>query len=137
VTAARRVLWILGIIALLTLTPCATVFAVPPDAEAPSALEQKLPAAKHALVHNLERGWTRARFVGVETRASDSLIVLMFEVYGWPNLVPMRAYLASRCRPMADIDPRMMGGGVVSGDFASDPELEYLRSPAQLPCPPR
>jgi hypothetical protein len=47
----------------------------------------------------------------------------------------------SRCRPLAEIDPQLMGsmggGLVLGGDFASDPELEYLRSPAQTPCPAR
>lgn len=136
-TASALALRVLVVAALVTLAPCATVFVVPPDAEAPAELQQKLPAAKHALVHQLERGWTRARFVGIETRASDQLVVLQFEVYGWPNLVPMRAYLASRCRPLAEIDPRSMGGGLVAGDFGSDPEIQYLRSPAQTPCRPR
>ena len=122
---------------LLLLAPCATVLGVPPDASAPGELGPKLPAAKHALVHQLERGWTRARFIGVETRESDRLVVLMFEVYGWPNLVPVRAYLASRCRELSEIDPRSMGGGVVEGDFTSDPELEYVRSSAQAPCQQR
>ena len=127
----------MGIVALVSLAPCATVLVVPPDAAAPAELQGKLPAAKHALVHGLDRGWTRARFTGVEARASDDLVVLMFELYGWPNLIPTRAFLVSRCRPIADIDPRMMGGGVVDGDFATDPELQHLRSPAQTPCPPR
>jgi hypothetical protein len=137
VSAGRAVLFLVLLVPLVLLAPCATVLAVPPDAAAPPALEPKLPAAKHALVDNLDRGWTRARFIGIETRASDDLVVLMFEIYGWPNLAPMRAYLVSRCRPLAEIEPRMMGGGVVFGEFASNPELEYLRSPAQRPCPPR
>lgn len=136
-SAFGRLLWILGIVALVSLAPCATVLAVPPDAPAPTELAVKLPGAKQALVQGLDRGWTRARFLGVETRASDDLVVLQFEIYGWPNLLPIRAFLISRCRPLAEIDPRSMGGGVVDGDFASDPELEYIRSPAQNPCPPR
>lgn len=134
-TAFGRLLWVLGILALVSLAPCATVLAVPPDAAAPAELAVKLPAAKHALVNSLDRQWTRARFVGLETRASDNLVVLQFEIYGWPNLTPARAVLVSRCRPLADIDPRSMGGGVVN-DFATDAELEHLRSPAQNPCPP-
>jgi hypothetical protein len=124
-------------VALVVLAPCATVLLTPTDVAAPAALAPKLAEAKHAVVHNLDRGWTRARYVGVETRASDDLVVLMFELYGWPNFVPLRAYLASRCRPIAEIEPRMMSGGVVFGDFASDPELEHLRSPAQGPCSSR
>jgi hypothetical protein len=137
VSAFGRLLWILGLIALVSLASCATVLAVPPDAAAPAELAVKLPEAKHAIVHGLDRGWTRARYVGVETRASDDLVVLQFELYGWPNLIPMRAYLVSRCRPLAQIDPRFMGGGVVESDFTTDPELEYIRSPAQSPCPSR
>lgn len=135
--SGRAFLFLLLVVPLVLLAPCATVLVVPPDAAAPPEVEPRLPAAKHAVVHGLDRGWTRARFVGLETRASDNLVVLMFEIYGWPNLVPMRAFLVSRCRALADLDPRMMGGGVVFGEFASDPELEYLRSPAQAPCPPR
>jgi hypothetical protein len=136
-SAFGRLLWVVGILALVSLAPCATVLAVPPDTAAPAELQAILPAAKHALVHGLDRGWTRARFLGVEIRASDDLVVLQFEIYGWPNLTPMRAYLVSRCRPLAQIDPRSMSGGVVDGDFATNPELEYIRSPAQTPCPPR
>ena len=124
----------MAILALAALTPCATVLAVPPDATAPAELHAKLPAAKAALVDALDRHqWTRARYIGMEARASDNLVVLMFEMYGWPNIVPARAFLISRCRPLADLEPRSMGGGVVD-DFATDPELQHLRSPAQNPC---
>jgi hypothetical protein len=134
VTAFRRLVWTVGLLALVSLAPCATVVAVPADAAAPAALRAKLPAAKAALVDGLDRHpWTRARYIGVETRASDDLVVLMFELYGWPNLVPVRAFLISRCRAIADIEPRSMGGGVVE-DFATDAELQHLRSPAQSPC---
>ena len=124
-------------VGIAVLAPCATVLVVPTDEPAPPEIAPKLAAAKHAIVHGLDRGWTRARYIGVETRASDQLVVLRFEIYGWPNLAPMRAYLSSRCRSLAEIDPRMMGGGVVEGDFATDPELEYIRSSAQAPCPAR
>ena len=136
-SAFGRLLWVIGVLALVSLAPCATVLAVPSDAEAPAEIQAKLPAAKAALVDGLDRPqWTRARFVGIETRESDNLVVLMFELYGWPNLRPVRAVLLSRCRPLAAIDPRMMAGGVVD-DFASDPELQHLRSAAQGPCPSR
>jgi hypothetical protein len=124
-------------VGLAVLAPCATVLVVPADEPAAPEIAPKLAAAKHAIVHGLDRGWTRARYIGVETRASDQLVVLRFEIYGWPNLAPMRAYLASRCRSLAEIDPNMMGGGVVEGDFATDEELEYIRSSAQAPCPSR
>ena len=130
----RRLLSVLGILALVVLAPCATVLAVPSDAAAPAELQFKLPAAKAALLDGLDRHqWTRARYIGLETRASDNLIVLMFELYGWPNVLPVRAFLVSRCRPLVDLDPRSMGGGVVD-DFTSDPELQHLRSPAHGPC---
>jgi hypothetical protein len=124
-------------IGLAALAPCATVLVVPADEPVAVEIAPKLAAAKHAIVHGLDRGWTRARYVGLETRASDQLVVLRFELYGWPNLVPMRAYVVSRCRPLAELDPRMMGGGIVEGDFATNPELEYIRSSAQAPCPAR
>jgi hypothetical protein len=28
-----------------------------------------------------------------------------------------------------------MGGGIISGDIATDPEITYLKSDAQEPCP--
>ena len=124
-------------IGLALLAPFATVFVTPPDEPAPPELAPKLAAAKHAIVHGLERRWTRARYIGVETRDSDQLVVLRFEIYGWPNLVPMRAYLVSRCRSLGEIDPMHMGGGIVDGDFATNPELEYVRSSAQAPCATR
>lgn len=133
-TLFGRLLSVAGILALVALAPCATVLAVPSDAAAPAELQIKLPAAKAALVEALDRHqWTRARYIGMETRASDSLVVLMFELYGWPNVLPARAFLVSRCRPLADIEPRSMGGGVVD-DFATDPELRHFRSAAQSPC---
>jgi hypothetical protein len=113
------------------------VLVVPADEPAAPEMAAKLEAAKHAIVHGLERGWTRARYLGLESRESDNLVVLRFEIYGWPNLLPTRAYLASRCRSLAEIDPRSMGGGIVEGDFATDPELQYVRSSAQAPCPSR
>lgn len=122
-------------VGLAVLAPCATVLVVPADEPAAPEIAPKLAAARHAIVHGLDRGWTRARYIGLETRASDQLVVLRFEIYGWPNLLPMRAYLASRCRALPEIDPASMGGGVVEGDFATDPELEYIRSSAQAPCP--
>jgi hypothetical protein len=134
VTVVVKLLLAVGIVAAVALAPCATVLAVPPDAAAPAELQVKLPAAKDAVVDGLDRHqWTRARFVGVEIRASDNLVVIMFELYGWPNVFPVRAFLMSRCRPLADIEPGSMSGGLVD-DFASDPELQHLRSPAQSAC---
>lgn len=133
-TIARTVLAVVFIAAALVLAPCTTVLAIPPDLAVPVELQSKLPEAKRALVHGLDRGWTRARFIGIEMRAADDLVVLQFEIYGWPNLVPMRAYLSSRCRALAEIDPRMMSGGIVEGDFATDPELTHIRSAAQPAC---
>ena len=123
-------------VGIAVLAPCATVLVVPADEPAALEIAPKLAAAKHAVVHGLDRGWTRARYIGLETRASDQLVVLRFELYGWPNFAPMRAYLASRCRSLAEIDPTMMSGGIVEGDFATNTELEYIRSSAQ-PCPAR
>jgi hypothetical protein len=128
VTWSGRLLAIVGLLTVVAVAPCATVLIVPSDAAAPAELEAKLPAAKAVLVLALDRHqWTRARYIGLETRAEDSLVLLMFELYGWPNVLPERAFLVSRCRAIADIEPRSMGGGVV-GDFATDSELRRLRS---------
>jgi hypothetical protein len=96
-------------IGIVVLAPCATVLVVPADEPVAPEIAPKLAAAKHAIVHGLDRGWTRARYIGLETRASDQLVVLRFEIYGWPNLVPTPAYLSSRCRSLAEIDPGMYG----------------------------
>ena len=66
-------------VGIAVLAPCATVLVVPTDEPAPPEIAPKLAAAKHAIVHGLDRGWTRARYIGLETRASDQLVVLRFE----------------------------------------------------------
>jgi len=95
-------------VGIAVLAPCATVLVVPADEPAALEIAPKLAAAKHAVVHGLDRGWTRARYIGLETRASDQLVVLRFELYGWPKFradarVPRIALpLARRDRPNDD-----------------------------------
>lgn len=51
-----------------------------------------------------------------------------------PYLASDLGYLASRCTPLEEIDPRGMSGGRSVVDFETDPELAYLQSEAQAPC---
>jgi hypothetical protein len=107
---------------------------VAPDATAPSAVGRLLPDAKRALASNLDSALAYVRYLGVETRQRDQLVVLQFEIRPWPYVFADRAYLASRCTPIANLDPRAMSGGRGVSDWATDPELTYLRSDAQEPC---
>jgi hypothetical protein len=106
-----------------------------PDREAPAAVERLLPEAKRWLSSQLDLGVSAIRYVGVETRDSDDLVILMFELRPFPYITVDGAYLASRCVPLEDLDLMGMSGGRGVTDFASDPEIEYLRSGAQSACP--
>lgn len=88
------------------------------------------------LVRQLERSPARAWFMGAELRASDDLTILIFELdVASPWLKPERAFLASRCVPLEELVPLGMSAGIISGDIATDPEITYLKSDAQPPCP--
>ena len=69
--------------------------------------------------------------VATETRASDNLVVLHFEYRTYPFITASSAYLASRCEPLNQIDPKAISAGRGSD---TESELKYLRSEAQPPC---
>ena len=71
------------------------------------------------------------RLVATETRASDNLVVLHFEYRTYPFITASSAYLASRCSPLSQIDPKQMSGGRGPD---TESELKYLRSATQPPC---
>jgi hypothetical protein len=121
-------------IALLLLTPSFLVVGLLHDAAAPPAIAKVLPAAKEQLHKTRGFRWPAGyyRFLASETRSSDNLIVLHFEYRAYPFIIASNAYLASRCKPLEQIDPREMGFGWGPG---SESELNYLRSAAQDPCP--
>ena len=121
-------------IALLALTPSFAVVALLRDAAAPPEIAKVLPAAKEQLHKTRGFQWPAGyyRYLTTETRTSDNLVVLHFEYRAYPFITATRAYLASRCKPLEQIDPREMGFGWGPD---SESELTYLRSRAQDPCP--
>ena len=105
---------------------------------APAGLRTPISEFGSHLVGQLERSPARAWFTGAELRATDDLTILYFELdLASPWLKPERAFLASRCVPLAELVPQGMGGGIISGDIATDPEITYLKSDAQERCPSR
>ena len=121
-------------VALVALTPSFLVRVLLHDAVARPEVAKMLPAAKVQLENQLRFarwpvGYTR--LLATETRASDNLVILHFEYRTYPFIAASSAYLASGCKPLAQIDPREMSGGW-GPDSAS--ELEYLRSKAQPAC---
>src|SRR5437764_1153671 len=122
------------VIALLALTPSFAVVALLRDAAAPPEIAKVLPAAKEQLHKTRGFQWPAGyyRYLATETRTSDNLVVLHFEYRAYPFITASRAYLASRCKPLEQIDPREMGFGWGPD---SESELTYLRSRAQDPCP--
>lgn len=110
------------------------VMSVAPDHEAPPQVARILPEAKRYLAGQLDEPISVVRYVGWEYRERDHLIILMFELRPFPYITMDRAYLGSRCTPIRALDPVGMGGGRGIGDFATDPEIEYLRSGDQPAC---
>ena len=110
------------------------VMAVAPDYEAPPEVARVLPEAKRSLAGQLDEHISVVRYVGWEYRERDHLIILMFELRPFPYITMDRAYLGSRCTPIEALDPVGMSGGRGVDDFATDPEIEYLRSGDQPAC---
>ena len=123
-----------GLIGVQLLVPTVVLMVATPDAEAPAAVRQLLPEAKRALASGFELPLAYVRFLGLETRDADQLVILHFELRPWPYLASELGYLASRCTPLEEIDPRGMSGGRGVVDFETDAELAYFRSGSQPPC---
>ena len=127
---------LLGAVVTLLLAPFPAAGLVHRDAPAPPELADKLGEARSILVRQLERRWWHARFIGAETLANRRTL-LWFELRGYPfwgESVP--AYMIGGCGRLAQIDPERLSSGIaLSGDFAIDPEVQYLGSNAQPPCP--
>ena len=112
---AGALLAVLLAVAMLALTPSFLVVALLPDAAPPSQITAVLPVAKDQLYIQFKSPrWPVGyyRLVATETRASS-------------------AYLASRCKPLSQIDPKAISAGRGSD---TESELKYLRSEAQPPC---
>jgi hypothetical protein len=121
-------------VALLALSPAFLILWLLADAAAPAEIAKVLPAAKEQLISRHGFRWPAGyyRFLGAETRTSDNLVVLHFEYRVYPFIMTSSAYLASRCKPFGQIDPRDMSAGWGPD---SEPELMYLRSGPQPRCP--
>lgn len=107
--------------------------AMAPDAAAPPAVARILPAARSHLSAQLDVDPAQVRYTGVESRETDDLVILRFEIRPFPYIASEGAYLFSRCRPIEQLDVSGMGGGRGVVDFETDPELEFLRA-ADEPC---
>jgi hypothetical protein len=123
------------LIVIVVLLPTVILPAMAPDASASRDIARILPDAKRTLSSNLKTPLAYLRYIGMEARGSDRLIILKFEIRPWPYLVADGTYLASRCTPVPELDPADMSTGIGVRDFAADTELAYLRSDAQPPCP--
>lgn len=120
--------------ALLALMPSVILPVLAPDQSPPPAVARLLPEAKARLTTELDLVAPHVRFLGVETRADDDLVIIQFELRPFPYIAAEGAYLVSRCTPIDQLDPQDMGGGRGVRDFNTDRELEHARSEAQPPC---
>ncbi len=131
---AGALLAVLLAAAVLALTPSFLVVALLPDVAAPGQITAVLPVAREQLYIQLKSPrWPVGyyRLVATETRASDNLVVLHFEYRTYPFITASSAYLASRCSPLSQIDPKGMSAG---RGPETESELKYLRSAAQPSC---
>ena len=91
--------------------------------------------AKRYMAGQLDLPMAHIRYIGLETRDADDLVLLKFELRSFPWVASDGAYLFSRCTPLEELDVFGMGGGRGVEDFDTDPELRHLRSGAQPACP--
>lgn len=130
----RRRLAFLGALGAVVLAPFA-VSLTDDRAAGPARLSRPIGDFGSVLAGQLDQPpLTDVRFVGSET-GRDGLVILFFELRPYPFVASRLAFLASRCVPPDRLEPWGMSGGFIDGDPATDPELAYLRSDAQPPCP--
>lgn len=109
------------------------------DAPPPVGLAPGLGDAKGHIVgqFDLIPVLDHVRYVDIEYRQSDHLVLLYFEIRRYPYLASQEVWLGSRCVPPADFTADTfagMDGGPVQSSRVSDPELVYVRGPDQPPC---
>lgn len=132
----RRLLLATALVVLvLVALPMAAFQVLLPDAPAPEPVSRILADAKRYMAGQLDLPMAHIRYIGLETRDVDDLVLLKFELRSFPWVASDGAYLFSRCTPLEELDVFGMGGGRGVEDFDTDPELLYLRSGAQPPCP--
>ena len=121
------------------LSPVAVVEVLAHDAPPPVELAPGLDEVEHAIVaqFDLIPLVDHVRYVDLEYRQSDDLVLLYFEVLRYPYLSSEEIWLGSRCVPPADFTADTfagMDGGHVHGSRLTDSELVYVRGPDQPPC---
>lgn len=131
--------WVVGALLLAVLSPVAVVEALARDAPPPVELAPGLDEVKHAIIaqFDLIPLVEHVRYVDLEYRQPDHLVLLYFEVHRYPYLSSEEIWLGSRCVPPADFTSDTfagMDGGHVQGSRISDPELIYVRGPDQPTC---
>ena len=136
---AYRGRWIAAAILVVAISPVVVVEALARDATPPAEMSAPLDSAKRALAgqYDLIPLVQRVRYVDLEYRPTDDLVLLYFEIRSYPYLWSREAFLVSRCVPLADFTADTfagMGGGYVQSSRASDPELVHLRGPGQGTC---
>ncbi len=124
---------------MVAISPVVVAEALARDATPPAELSAPLDSANRILAgqFDLIPLVQRVRYVDMEYRTTDDLVVLYFEIRAYPYLWSREAFLVSRCMPLADFTADSfagMGGGYVQSSRASDPELVHLRGPAQGTC---
>lgn len=131
----RRLLIATGLVVLLLVAvPMAAMQFVLPDVDAPPPVARILGDAKRYVAGHLDLPLAHVRYIGLETRDADGLVLLKFELRFFPWVDPEGAYLISRCTPLEELDVFAMGGGRGVENFETDAELRHLRSGAQPPC---
>ena len=125
---------VLGLAVTFVLGAVLLASAASPDLDAPPQVRPLLPEAKRHLTAQFDAWNSIVRYIGIETRERDHLVIMQFEIRSFPFLGVDRAYLVSRCVPIEELDPAGMGGGRGVVDYDSDPELQFLRSDAQPAC---
>lgn len=123
----------------MVVSPVVFVEAVARDAAPPAELAPGLLEAELGFVgqFDLIPLVDHVRYVDLEYRQSDDLVLLFFEIRRYPYLSSEEVWLGSRCVPPADFTADTfagMGGGYVHASRATDPELVYVRGPDQSPC---
>jgi hypothetical protein len=132
----RRALASIVIVGMVAAFPLAVLPTLAPDATAPKPIERLIAAARNVIRSQFDQYIAHIRFVDHETRESDQLVVLYFEVRAFPYLTSTGAYLISRCVPLAELDATQMDGGIGVDDFANDDQPAFGRSEVeQGACP--
>lgn len=101
----------LTLVTLVLVMPFGILPVLAPDKTAPAAVSRLLPEAKRTLAAQFDLPLAYVRYVGLETREIDDLVILRFELRPFPYLRSEGAYLVSRCTAIEQLDPTGWAGG--------------------------